>query len=209
VHYRQLQANCEQSGQDTSIASLENRTRVLSDRVARFVTLKCGKLVNQVRQAADIDALTLFYSRGYLDRRLAKEVKDSRVPFCVAFADVDHFGEINKQFGWPTGDKVLREVGDLIRTHLREHDWVGRYGGEEFCIVMQNTTLTDSFPILERLRQAVESYEFRSTKGSPLAVTMSVGAVESTSNEDHEQLVERASARALDAKQGGRNRVLI
>lgn len=209
VHYAQLLESCERSGEDAGVTSLENRARVLSERVTNFVTLKCGKLVNRFRRAADVDSLTQFYSRGYLDRRLAQEVRDSDTPLCVAFADVDHFGDINKQFGWPTGDQVLRDVGKLIRGQLRSSDWVGRYGGEEFCIVMQNTTLDDSVPILDRLRLAIQDHEFRSTHDYPFQVTISIGAVESTQDETHLHLMERACERTLDAKRSGRNCVAV
>lgn len=208
LHFTALEAICEETGQNPAIAGLENRSRVLSERLTSFITLRTGKVLNQIRNEADTDDLTKFYTRGYLDRRLAREVQNRRVPMCIAFADIDHFGAVNKNLGWPTGDKVLRAVCDLIRTQLRDTDWVGRYGGEEFCIVMQNTKLSEALPVLERLRTSVAEHPFSSPSGESLEVTISIGAVESTSDEGYEDLLERASEKALSAKNQGRNCVM-
>ena len=111
----------------------------------------------------------------------------------VALLDVDHFGRINKKFGWPTGDKILREVCDCIRQQVRSSDWVGRYGGEEFCIVMPQTDVTQAAVALQRLRNAVAKQRFESTEGQPFRVTVSIGAVQRRENDSRAEILERAS----------------
>lgn len=192
---------------DTGLASLENHARVLSDRVTNFIALHSRKIMERVREEAETDALTQFYTRRYFDRRFAAEVQEADAELSVAFIDLDHFGQVNKQQGWPTGDKILREVCQIIRDQIRDADWVGRYGGEEFCIVMNDTRLDEAVSILNRIRIAVEKHPFFSTSGEPVPMTLSIGAVESMDSENPLAVLERASSQALRAKRDGRNQV--
>ena len=160
---------------------------------------------------ATTDPLTQLYNRRYLNSQLVEELNRAQAedyPLAIALVDVDHLGQINKQSGWPTGDTVLRQVSCLIRSNIRATDWAGRYGGKEFCLVLVNTTLSQSQVVQERLRSAVEGTRFLSTAGQPLAITISVGAAElGASIESPLQLVELASTQTLAAKSAGHNRV--
>ncbi|MEM7455181.1 MAG: GGDEF domain-containing protein [Planctomycetota bacterium] len=190
--------------------ALENKTRVLSDRVTRFITLRSKKMMKKLQQQADMDALTDTFNRGYLERQLEQEIQNCNAnsTFCVALIDIDHFGLINKEFGWPTGDEVLKSVCREISNSLRCTDWVARYGGEEFCIVMPETAQTEAVIVTERIRKAVERSLFYSTSGEQIEVTLSAGVVELRPGEDSmAQLIERASEKTLIAKRAGRNRV--
>lgn len=209
VSYNTMEASCRTAGHDVDVLGLENQARVLAERVASFITMRSRNLIKTVRQEADIDGLTQCFNRRYLDRRLAGEF-DNRdgQPLAVAFLDLDHFGRVNKQFGWPTGDKLLVEVCDTIRCQLRATDWVGRYGGEEFCVVMPKTSKTEAEAILSRLREAVEVTPFKSSKDEIVPMTLSIGAATAlASDSNHTDLLDRASGQALNAKRGGRNRL--
>ncbi len=207
--YNQLKAESSHAGEDVDLASLENRARVFSDRVTSFITQRSRTLIAGLKHDASTDALTQMYNRRYLDDQLAIEVTAAQreeSPLCVALLDVDHFGQINKLHGWPTGDAVLRQVAALIQSNIRGTDWVGRYGGEEFCIVLTNTSLEQARFVLERLRRTVEGETFESTGGAALTVTVSIGAVECNGiGTTPIELLEQASTQALAAKNAGRN----
>ena len=131
-------------------------------------------------------------------------------PLTIAFADLDYFGQVNKEFGWPTGDEVLKEVCDTIRQHMRKTDWIGRYGSEEFCLVMPGTAMEVAAKVLKRIREAIEFHDFQSVDGEPVPMTISIGAAAAVPGDsDYLELLARASSQALKAKQNGRNQLII
>jgi len=215
VSYRQVVNQSRDSGQQVDVLSLENQARVLAQRVANVITMRSKSILNSARQEADIDGLTGCYTRRYLDRRLADEFaftnpETEETPLCVAFFDLDHFGKVNKQFGWSTGDKLLVEVCDVVRGGIRETDWIGRYGGEEFCVVMPGIDLETAKHVLERILKAVESTDFATEDGRPVAMTLSIGLTMATANDaGAASLIDRASGHALIAKDRGRNQLCV
>ncbi len=207
--WNQLKAESKHAGEDVDLAGLENRARVFSERVTSFITRRSRTLIKGLKHDATTDPLTQMYNRRYLDTQLAAELTAAQregYPLCLALIDVDHFGMVNKTYGWPTGDAVLRQVSELIQSNLRKTDWVGRYGGEEFCVVLVGASLKQSRTVLERLRLAVENASFSSSDGAPLMVTISVGVVEYDGDAGSPlELLERASRQTLAAKNAGRN----
>lgn len=129
-------------------------------------------------------------------------------PLAVMMLDLDHFKQINDRHGHLAGDEVLRRFGDVLRASLRNVDLVGRYGGEEFCIVMNDSTPEAARHTAERIRQ-----EFSTLKiiydGKPLAVSVSIGIAGMSPGEhvDMQELLRRADSALYQAKAGGRNRV--
>jgi two-component system cell cycle response regulator len=211
VSYGELVRRAAENDEDVALASFENLTRVVSERIVSTITRKGRKLFEEMREQADLDALTSVYSRRYLDRRLEHEfalAKAGNVPLTLALIDLDHFGSVNKRHGWPSGDRTLSEFATLLRAKVRDSDWVARYGGEEFCLVMPSTPPADGIYVCERLRQLAQEHEFFSTSGLPIPVTISVGI---SSRNDADQgvssLIERISRLLLEAKRAGRNRV--
>jgi len=215
VSYSQVVAQSRNCGQQVEVLSLENQARVLAQRVANVITMRSKSILNTARQEADIDGLTGCFTRRYLDRRLADEFawansETEETPLCVAFFDLDHFGNVNKQFGWPTGDKLLVEVCDVVRERIRETDWIGRYGGEEFCVVMPGIDLETAQHVLKRTLKAVESTDFVTEDGRSVAMTLSVGLTMATANDaGATSLIDRASGNALIAKDRGRNQLCV
>jgi diguanylate cyclase (GGDEF)-like protein len=206
-----LEEQSRESGNDIEVTGLENMAKVLAERVANMITMRSRKLLTHVREEADVDALTGCFNRRYLDRTLEIQFNDrDDCPLSVAFLDLDHFGLVNKEHGWSTGDKLLVEVCSLVRNSIRSSDWIGRYGGEEFCIVMPGTTAEECQFVLNRIREKVEQTEFKSMQETKVPMTVSVGATCATdSDENFSQMLERASQMALLAKRSGRNRVCL
>ena len=210
VSYSEIAAMSHRTGEDVRVISLENKARVMSERVTSFVTQQSKMIVQNLHREANTDALTGLFNRRYLDRKLLGDVAQARESLrgmSVALADVDHFGLVNKEYGWPTGDQVLRDVAQLIQESIRVTDWVGRYGGEELCVVMPGTELSCAKLVCERIRVAVETHQFVTKGSTPLKITLSVGVVEMDLNESVEQMLERVSSQTLAAKQRGRNQV--
>jgi two-component system cell cycle response regulator len=211
VSYNELERRAWATHEDVALASFENLTRVVSERIAMMINQRGRQLFQQIRHEADVDVLTQVYTRRYFERRLGHEFSIAAgqgQPLTVALIDIDFFGEINKRYGWPTGDRVLAELAGLIRSSVRNNDWVARYGGEEFCLIMPETSLSESYGVLERLRQTVEDRDFTTTTEEQIRVTVSIGAAERRElDEGLASLIERTSSRLLLAKRGGRNRV--
>ncbi|QEG23300.1 diguanylate cyclase [Mariniblastus fucicola] len=206
-----LETQSKVEGNDIEVAGLENMARVLVERVANVITSRSRKLLHDAREEALIDGLTGCFNRRYLDRRLKAEFDErGDSPLSVAFLDLDYFGHVNKEHGWSTGDKLLIEVCELIRQQVRKEDWLGRYGGEEFCIVMPTTNAVECEIVLNRIREKVASSDFRSARSEPVTMTVSIGATSACENDrDYSEMLERASEMALLAKRSGRNQVCV
>lgn len=145
--------------------------------------------------------------------------QDSILPLCninqkanthlaLAVCDIDHFKSVNDTWGHLAGDKVLRLLPRQIRSALTEKDMAFRYGGEEFVILLPNTTLDAAKIKMEAIRQAVEKMPFN-VQGEPVPITMSVGVALLQQHESHEALFERADKSLYLAKEQGRNRVVF
>ena len=128
-------------------------------------------------------------------------------PLSVAMVDVDYFKEVNDTHGHKAGDRVLQGVAAILTEALRLPDKVGRYGGEEFLLVMPETGLDETSTLTERIRQQVSEAEF-DIGDRKVKLTISIGAVLFEKGEDLEQLVSRADRALYRAKESGRNSVV-
>lgn len=209
VSFSQVVAQSRKNGQAVDVLSLENQARVLAQRVANVITMRSKSILNTARREADVDGLTGCFTRRYLDRRFADEFETREgTELSIAFFDLDHFGNVNKDFGWPTGDKVLVEVCELVRQRIRDTDWIGRYGGEEFCVVMPGVGLETAKAVMERVRIVVEQAKFVSVDDRPVPMTLSIGLASAVAEDTgFAMLMDRACSFALDAKNNGRNQL--
>ena len=158
------------------------------------------------------DTLTRLPNRGALFDRAEEAVLACQLaqqPLCVIQLDLDHFKRINDQFGHQAGDRVLSHVGSLITNALREHDVAGRVGGEEFCIVLPNTTIAMATRVAERIRNHISAKEFLIRKNTTLRISASLGvsSTEESGRYEFEYLQSIADRRLYLAKQNGRNRI--
>ncbi|MEI8218803.1 MAG: diguanylate cyclase, partial [Elusimicrobiota bacterium] len=163
------------------------------------------------------DELTGLFVQSYFKERLHGEIlrsKNSLFSLSAAIIDVDNFKTFNDTYGHAGGDVVLRHIAVLIRERLRETDFVCRYGGEEFAVIMVQTCRDDAIAIIEKVRHAVEIEQFFLTmegfKPEFVNITVSAGvAVLSDAINGAEDLIGAADAALYRAKANGRNRVEI
>jgi len=163
------------------------------------------------RELSHTDSLTNLYnhafSRHSLEQALGQGCDDSK-PLCVMMADVDHFKQINDTHGHLTGDEVLRIVAARMLSVARSGDELGRYGGEEFLFILQDTELDAGHDVAERVREHVCSDTIQSG-GASLDVTVSIGLAQARPNDTVNSLIERADGALYAAKAGGRNCVRV
>jgi len=208
-HASDLEREAMEQQVDPAIQGFENMTRVIAERVADVLTRRGRQLFQQLQQQAEVDSLTGAFSRRYMDRRLAFEVGQYPAELLSAtLIDIDHFGQVNKTYGWPAGDRVLAAVAARLASNLRESDWLARYGGEEFVVVLSDTRCADAVQVVERLRQCIDERSFDLEDGGTLHVTISAGVAARREGEDVARFTERLSQRLLRAKNSGRNCVV-
>ena len=184
----------------------ESRARALATRRR----LDQARLESErYRRLALEDSLTGLANRRQLDERLQALLRDARkagAAITVALADVDHFKGINDRFSHAVGDEVLKCVGEILRSHCRLGDLAGRYGGEEFMLLFRNLDMRAAGEICERIRRAVEGYDWPSIHPH-LRVTLSMGLASSASFEEPQGLLDAADHWLYEAKHHGRNQI--
>lgn len=156
---------------------------------------------------ARVDAVTGLPDRASLDERLAQYLAGPRLPIAglsLILADVDHFKEINDAHGHLAGDAMLATIGRVLQSSLREADFVARFGGDEFAVVLPDIQLAHAVQVAERLRCAVERAS-ADYQGRSLQATISCGVAQVQPDDDPRSLLQRADAALYAAKQSGRN----
>jgi two-component system, cell cycle response regulator len=157
------------------------------------------------------DALTGLRNRRHVEEYLTKLVSLARrnvEPIAVLIVDIDHFKSVNDGHGHDAGDAVLREVAGRMVDSVRLEDMVGRWGGEEFLVVLPNTAAQGAAELAERLRQVVAGEPCRLPDGGAVPVTISLGCAASVID-DAATLARSADAAMYEAKESGRNRVVV
>ncbi|RFQ38283.1 GGDEF domain-containing protein [Pseudomonas sp. ATCC 13867] len=161
-----------------------------------------------LREAATHDPLTGIANRRLLMERLREESERAQRhhdTYVLAMLDVDHFKQVNDIWGHDIGDRVLVEIGRAIQAALRQYDLCGRWGGEEFLLLLPETRLADAAAIIERVRNDIRCLAVR-VGTDALSVTASFGVAEHQPGESYSQTVSRADAALLDAKRSGRDK---
>ncbi len=174
-------------------------------------------LLNDLFQAAanlenGRDPLTRALNRRFLPSVLGREVtlaKKANTPLSVLMLDIDHFKGINDNHGHAVGDIVLRHTAELLLNAVRDSDFVFRYGGEEFLIVLVETDQREASAIAERIRQQLAGQDVSVRDGQTLSVTASIGVATHEGHPDYEYLIEAADKALYHAKNEGRNRVAV
>jgi len=163
--------------------------------------------------AAARDPLTGLYNSRSLHERLAKGLAEARTTgeeFCVLFIDLDHFKQVNDRYGHQVGSRTLIAVARLLRDNTRQHDFIARYGGDEFILVIPNCTIEEGVQIAEKIRVRIAEAEFMKDEGLDLRfLTSSIGCASSRdADHDRDALLRLADTAMYEAKVG-RNRVVV
>lgn len=203
---------------DVQHALLRNIAAVLSAnhrleedlQYARYRMEEQAVEIDRTRREARTDKLSGVPNRQAFDEKLQMMLTDWRrrgEPFVLVLADVDHFKWINDTHGHLAGDRVVSGVGSLLRRCVREQDFVGRYGGDEFAILLANMTLPQGAQLAERLRQRAAETTFDLGGEEKAAITFSIGLAAAFEGADPESIVHRADAALYRSKELGRNKV--
>lgn len=179
-------------------------------------TISRANVYAEILKHATLDALTGFNNRRQLEERIKQEVssaKRQKRNLCAIMTDVDFFKSANDTYGHAVGDLVLKTIARVIKMQLRDYDIAGRYGGEEFSIILPYTKLPEAQMVAERLRKAVEKTKIDISKVNSdvteknIGVTISLGVAEYSPDDDENTLLQKADKALYKAKENGRNRV--
>ncbi|MBN7771243.1 GGDEF domain-containing protein [Marinobacter daepoensis] len=163
-------------------------------------------LLEKLQSRANYDRLTGALSRGHTEEKLGSEIERStryKNELSVVLFDIDHFKSINDSFGHDVGDAVLKRVASKVQASLRSVDVLGRWGGEEFLMILAETDLKNAQHVAENVRRLIELEGF----GLPRPVTISAGVSSFQQGDDSVSLIKRADIAVYEAKREGRNRV--
>jgi diguanylate cyclase len=200
-----------QKQRDAREQEVATRLKSLSERVAHMEQEAQGfrEHLEVQRQKALIDPLTGLPNRAAWSERLEHEIKQWQQhgnTLSLAMLDLDHFKRINDNYGHLAGDKVLKIIATVLRKRLRGSDFIARFGGEEFVLLMPATPPAVGAKLLETLRAAIEACPFH-FKGERVTITISMGLATFRAGEHSDLVLKRADQALYRAKNAGRNRV--
>ena len=172
----------------------------------RTVELRLAYL--RIEELAQTDELTGLPNRRSIVKMLDDEIARGHrgTPCSVAMIDIDWFKRINDGYGHPAGDEVLRTLAITVFANIRANDRFGRYGGEEFLLVLPDTTRDEAGPILELLRAMIAELDWNAF-AIDMAVTISAGMATLAPDDSSDEILARADRALYAAKAGGRNRI--
>lgn len=180
-----------------------------------FLLLIEARRSDELNRLAALDSLTEAYNRRTFMELAERELARSRrakLPLGFMLLDLDHFKQINDNHGHLVGDAVLREIKVIADANLRQQDIFGRFGGEEFCVLLPNTDLNGSRVLAERLRANIEKHVVKLANQETLTLTASIGVSAMPAGKDEveiDNLIEFADLALYQAKKGGRNLVMV
>jgi diguanylate cyclase (GGDEF)-like protein len=164
------------------------------------------------RDMATRDVLTGLFNRRAVMESLSHHIalaKRNGLPMCLLMLDVDHFKYVNDTYGHLSGDRVLRQMAKTLAERTRAQDQVGRFGGEEFLVIVPDTDVDGALTLAETLRTSIENVAFVTEEGKAINVTVSIGVsqLRASDAQQPEKLIASADQALYRAKLGGRNRV--
>jgi len=190
---------------DSKNSELLSTNKSLEDRVVQR-TEELKEATDQLEELERTDALTDIHNRYSIMKILDTEVDRAKRygnPLSIFMYDIDHFKRLNDTHGYRAGDDILYNLTKVVKDSLRDIDIVGRYGGEEFLVIMPSTILSDAIDVAQRVCETVSNHKFSQIK----QLTISIGLVELGKDESMDMLFTRADKLLYKSKESGRNRV--
>ncbi|WP_430009903.1 GGDEF domain-containing protein [Methylophaga lonarensis] len=203
-----IPSNADFRSKNEALLKAQNELLAANQLLEQRVLERTRELEHQART----DALTGILNRGGLMERLKMEIdRASRYhqKLSVLMVDLDHFKDVNDKFGHLTGDAVLIEMSNLLIKAARATDVLGRFGGEEYLLVLPETDAQSARQLAERIRRDVEQHRFVQDDGSYLSLTCSIGVTELCADQDKTSLLQVVDRMLYDAKESGRNTVVV
>ncbi|MDI6713415.1 MAG: GGDEF domain-containing protein [Thermodesulfovibrio sp.] len=181
-----------------------NITRELEKKNAQL-----KEALSTVKRMMNTDPLTGVFNRRAIDKMIGREISLAlrhKIPLSVVMIDIDFFKKINDTYGHEKGDYVLKSFANKIKKLIRKEDIFGRYGGEEFILILPNTKIDNAYQASERIRQKIEKMNLKGIQGN---ITASFGLTEILPTDNENSLIKRADEALYLAKRRGRNRCEI
>lgn len=189
-----------------------------SEKSNMFINEEMGKnqfknVLSEINDKIIKDDLTGVYNKRYINERLPIDIDESianKRPMSIVMADIDLFKNINDSYGHVIGDKVIRDFAKVIEGSIRKNtDWVGRYGGEEFLIVLNGIDLDGAYKVSEKIRKLIQSTIFQYDE-KQIKITSSFGVYGLITNKiNMEKMIEAVDKNLYTAKINGRNKTII
>lgn len=219
-NYRPITGSSSYMYQNMTVVPLESLTGEV-EHIALIIYDVTDEAVNKIEQKlansrlqeiSRTDALTQLFNRGHWEEQLRQEfarMQRSKRPSTLIMLDIDHFKQINDKYGHPAGDEVIREVARRIKRTKRSTDVAGRYGGEEFAVLLLDTEPDQALYFAERLRKVVEKKPVEFEQHT-ISLTISVGIAQNSADiESAQNWIEKADEALYTSKREGRNRVTM
>lgn len=181
--------------------------RVLNERQ---LTKERIHMLKRLQKLAITDALTKLYNSRHFHTQIELEVDRSNRyghPLSLLLLDIDHFKEYNDTYGHLEGNKVLQKIGSVIRVCLRKMDSAYRYGGEEFTVILPETSGDEAEVVAQRIRRAIVEEKFKPLNTKAVPVTVSIGVTQYCNSEDVFRFIQRSDKAMYASKENGRNKV--
>jgi diguanylate cyclase (GGDEF)-like protein len=196
------------------LQALRNNEEKLRAQVVRALALMDALTENQKKlhnQATHDDLTNLFNRRHFMEimNTAITDAIDSGKPLCLCIGDIDHFKEINDLYGHQMGDQVLATFSYLLTNKFPKETIIGRYGGDEFCILFPFTTAQEILLNIEDIREKISKTSFKSETGETFGVKASFGIAEFTGKGKQRELFRLADKALYEAKAAGRNRTVV
>ena len=200
---------CHKEGRE---AELKLAVSTFDETVSEAAWLLDKLVERALEREKALDPMTHVLSRRFLPGVLQREVQLSLkgyVPFSVLMIDVDKFKKLNERYGHTVGDAALTTLSEVLLATLRANDFVFRYGGEEFLIVLGHIAAEGACAVAEKIRSYVESHRFHVEGHDDVKLTISIGVAVHDGHPDYKRIVDRADAALRNAKDRGRNRIAL
>lgn len=178
------------------------------------LAIENSQLYELVMHRSHTDPITNLWNHGFFQNKLSDSLeyaKKTNQPLSLMMIDIDNFKKLNDTYGHQNGDIILKEIANILKLSSRENDYVCRYGGEEFAIILNQTNKDQGFVIAERIRQKIESYSFpKFSSDQNLKVTVSIGISSFPQDvQTKEELITLADKAMYIAKFSGKNRTYL
>ena len=168
------------------------------------------RLIEETKAGSHLDGLTKCYTKveleSFVTNFLATFLRYKENPFSLLMYDIDWFKKVNDVYGHLAGDFVLRELSSLVKTLLRDSDICGRFGGEEFIVILPQTKIAGAIKLAEKIRETTKNHKFMFQE-KEIDISISIGVTSVGAGDSTFKLIERCDKALYDAKENGRNRV--